>query len=340
MKPLKLIIVFILTVAAIVAVLSWVLPASQTVEKSVTIHASSEKVYQYLSRLENFHRFSVWSLNDSAIVHTLSGTDGTVGAVSTWKGNPALSGEGKIEISALNPKSRIEHRIIFLRPEKAEAHSFFTLAEANNHTTLIWKFRLLTPRPRNIFNLLSNLDKKMGKDFEQGLANLKKLLEENGTGKAEKNYEVKEMNFPATTFAAHRQVVGIHEVQLFFAQHLPHIFTELNKAGIKPGIPTGIYYTWDEPKGQADMAAALPVSSGTAVSDTSINIIHLPASKAVFVDYYGAYENMATAHNSIEKYFTTKKLKQKPPVLEMFITDPGQEKDTARWLTKIIYLVH
>lgn len=340
MKPLKLTIVFILTVAAIVAVLSWMLPASQVVEKSVIIRAPSDNVFQYLSRLENFHRFSVWSLNDSAFTHSLSGTDGMVGAVSSWKGNPALSGEGKIEITALNPKTGIEHRIIFLSPEKAEAHSSFTLAEANNYTTLIWKFRLLTPRPWNIFNLLSNLDKKMGKDFEQGLVNLKKLLEENGTVQEKKMYEVKEMNFPATTFAAYRQVVGMHEVQPFFAQHLPHIFTELNKAGIKPGIPTGIYYTWDETNGQTDMAAALPVSSESSVNDSSIKIIRLPASKAVYVDYYGAYENMAPAHNSIEKYLTTKKLKQKPPVLEMYVTDPGQEKDTARWLTKIIYLVH
>lgn len=178
MKAGRLFIFFILALLLTTAVLSLIQPAYQQVERSVVIGNTAPAIYEQLSRLEQFHRFSVWSRQDSSAVYAFSGTDGTVGATTSWKGSPEISGEGSIRITALDPGRRVEHALQFTQPRKGKARSVFTLAETNKaSTTVTWTFTLDTPRPWNIFNLFYSMDKEMGKDFEDGLAVLKTALE-------------------------------------------------------------------------------------------------------------------------------------------------------------------
>jgi hypothetical protein len=175
---MKLFALFLVTVIAITAVLSMILPVQQTVKRSITINAPAAGIYQQLVKLENFNKFSVWSQQDSTAKYTLTGTDGTVGAATSWTGHPQISGDGKIEITALEPNKKITHKLSFTKPKKGDAISVFTLQETSrDSTTVTWNFELATPRPWNIFNLFYSMDKQMGKDFEYGLANMKAAME-------------------------------------------------------------------------------------------------------------------------------------------------------------------
>lgn len=178
MKFGRLLLFFLLAVIVTSAVMSFMLPTSQKIERSIVINTSAATIYNQLVRLENFNKFSVWSQQDSAAVYTLSGTDGTVGASTSWKGTPEISGEGKIEIKTLEPNRKVVHQLNFSQPKKGSAESVFLLNETNKATTTVtWTFNMATPRPWNIFNLFYSLDKQMGKDFEDGLAAMKKMIE-------------------------------------------------------------------------------------------------------------------------------------------------------------------
>jgi hypothetical protein len=174
----RLFLFFLLAVIVTTAALSFMLPTSQKIERSIVINASPATIYNELIKLENFNKFSVWSQQDSAAVYTLTGTDGTIGANTSWKGSPEISGEGKIEIKALEPNRKVVHQLNFTKPKKGTAESVFLLNETNKATTtLTWTFNMATPRPWNIFNLLYSLDKQMGKDFEDGLTAMKTMIE-------------------------------------------------------------------------------------------------------------------------------------------------------------------
>lgn len=339
MKILKTLGALLLIAIAIVTILIMVLPVKQMLVRTTVINAKPATVYEYLSKLSNFNKWSVWSQNDSSMINTITGTDGTLGAINTWKGDSALSGEGKIEITSLKIEQKIKHHISFLQPEKMEADADFKLEEINGKTKVTWTFEKATPRPWNIFNLFGNLDKEMGKDFEQGLANLKAAIEKESTATTGKTYDVLPLNFPSTTYAIRRQQVNWTDMPSFFAKHLPQLYEQALNVKATPGTPSGLFYVWDEANQQADMAAAVSVAEGTIFSDTTIKVVTLPGSKAVYVNYYGAYDKFAEAYASIDQYLTANNLKQKPPAIEQYITDPKVEKDTARWLTKIIFLV-
>jgi effector-binding domain-containing protein len=339
MKFLKPFFFFLLAVLAVTAVLSLLMPTKQKIERSITINAPAAIIYQQLIKLENFNKYSVWSQRDSAVKYTLSGTDGTVGGATSWTGDPEISGDGKIEIVSLEENKMIKHKLSFSKPKKGTAESAFTLKETNGVTTVTWNFDLATPRPWNIFNLFYSLDKKMGPDFEESLATLKTIIEKiNGTPVA-KTYDVQLMNFPATTFAIIRQQVKWIDLLSFFEEHLPIVYQEAQNANATPGTASGLIYEWDEKNQQADIAAAVPVAAGTKIDNPIVQATNIPASKAVFVNYSGAYDKMPDAYNSIRQYLSDNKLKAKTPSIEQYFAGPSNEKDTAKWITKIVFLV-
>lgn len=178
MKGIRLVFFFILAVVIITVALSFMQPTSQKVEKEIVINTPPSLIYDQLIKLQHFHSFSVWSQQDSSAVYSFTGEDGKVGATSSWKGSPEISGEGKIEIIALESNRKVKHELHFTKPRKGNAESTFTLHQTEKSaTTVKWVFELATPRPWNIFNIFSSLDEKMGDDFETGLQSLKTLIE-------------------------------------------------------------------------------------------------------------------------------------------------------------------
>ena len=176
MKAIRLLFFFILAVVIITAALSFMQPTSQKVEREIVINTPASVIYDQIIKLEHFHQFSVWSQQDSSAVYSFTGVDGTVGATTSWKGSPEISGEGKIEIIALEPNRKVKHELHFTKPRKGNAESTFTLNQTEKSaTTVKWVFELATPRPWNIFNLFYSLDEKMGDDFETGLLSLMEL---------------------------------------------------------------------------------------------------------------------------------------------------------------------
>jgi effector-binding domain-containing protein len=341
MRVLKPFLVFLLFVIIATAILSLLMPTKQKIERSLTINAPAAVIYEQLSRLENFNKWSAWTKQDSLAKYTLSGNDGTVGAVSSWIGDPGLSGEGKMQITELVPGQKVAHSFELKKPKKVDATSLFTLSEGSGSTIVTWNFEMATPRPWNIFNLFYSMDKEMGKDFEKGLASLKEIAERSsGTAVVpSKPFDIQQIDFPATTYAFIRQVVKWKDIQSFFAQHLPLLYEGAAKNNSSTATITGLYSEWDEKNQQADLAVAISVPAGTKATNNIISITNISASKALQVTYQGGYDKMGYAHGSIDNYIVEKKLKAKLPVIEQYIYGPINEKDTAKWLTKIIYLV-
>jgi effector-binding domain-containing protein len=233
----------------------------------------------------------------------------------------------------------VSHKLSFTKPKKGTATSSFTLSESNGTTSVTWHFELATPRPWNIFNLFSSLDKNMGKDFEDGLALLKSSIEKiNGNAPA-KTYAIETMNFPGASFAAIRQQVKWTDFSAFYSQNLPIIFEEAQKQNASPGTASSLFYNWDEKDQIADVAAAYPVTSGSKFENNIIQLVSIDASKALYVDFHGSYDKLPDAYAGLRKYINENSLKQKTPSIEQYITGPFNEKDTAKWLTKVVFLV-
>ena len=87
-----------------------------------------------------------------------------------------------------------------------------------------------------------------------------------------------------------------------------------------------------------DMAAAFPITENLLFGKP-VTIFPMAAGRALQIEYLGAYDQLGEAHGAMDDYMAEKNLQMLPPVIEEYITDPGMEPDTAKWLTRIIYRV-
>ncbi|HRX92561.1 MAG TPA: SRPBCC family protein [Chitinophagaceae bacterium] len=178
MKGLRLFLFFLLAVILIVAGMTFFLPVNQKIQRTVIINAPANIIFDELKKLENFNHYSVWGQQDSSVTYSIQGTDGTVGASTSWKGDPSVSGEGSISITELIPGRKIGHSIKFISPRKGNATSVFNLNSKEEKVTEVeWLITISTPRPKNIFNLFFSFDKQLGGDVETGLNTMKAGIE-------------------------------------------------------------------------------------------------------------------------------------------------------------------
>ncbi len=337
----KKVVVFLFFVALSTALLSFLLPAQQKIERSITINAPIAEVYKNISSLKQFNSWSVWNQNDSSIKNTYGEKDGLVGAKATWDGDADVSGKGEMEIISLTENKESVFKILFVEPKKIEATSTITLEEKNNQTIVTWVFTVPTPRPWNISNLFFKLDKQMGNDFEEGLSNLKKLTEPLAPQTAIATINaVEQINFPATLYAGMRQKLGWNEIPQFLNSHFNHINGVLSNIKVAGIGYAGLFYEWDNKTQTTDMAAAIAIAENTALEpQLSIKPITIEASKAISIDLLGDNTKTEAAYETLERFLKENKLTKKQPVIEQYLTDPAIVKDTAQWRTKIIFLV-
>ena len=104
-------------------------------------------------------------------------TDEEVGAISYWSGNKEV-GEGEQEIIKIIDGERIDSELRFLKPFKSNSDAYILTKEVEPKVTkVIWGFSGKNKFPMSIVMLFMNMDKAVGKDFEEGLASLKEILE-------------------------------------------------------------------------------------------------------------------------------------------------------------------
>jgi hypothetical protein len=148
------------------------------VERTITVNKPLPETYDFLTSLQKQNQWSKWTQLDPDMKVTYIGTDKTVGFISRWESLHKQVGEGEQEIMKLIPNQRIENELRFMKPMKSVANAYFTVEEeGENHTRVAWGFTSRTPWPFNAFMLFFNMENAIGKDFEEGLGNMKRMIE-------------------------------------------------------------------------------------------------------------------------------------------------------------------
>lgn len=171
---LKKILVGLVVVALLVAIIA-TRPSHFLVERSATIAAPPAVVFARLADFGKWSAWSPWEKLDPAMKRTVSGAPATVGHAYAWSGN-AKAGEGRMTITGLTPE-RIDIRLEFLRPWEATNEAVFTLAPEGSGCRVTWGMSGASGFLMKAIGLVVSMDAMVGKDFEQGLRNLRTTAE-------------------------------------------------------------------------------------------------------------------------------------------------------------------
>jgi effector-binding domain-containing protein len=337
MKILKILLYLVGALALIAVVLGLTGPKSFDVHRSTIVAGTPEQVWPYVSNLKNMALWSPWAEKDTAMVVEYTGTDGAVGSMSSWSGNSDV-GEGSQTISKLEPNSYAETELKFLKPMENGFTGYISLKDTTGGTFVDWGMKGENGFVGRIMGSLMNLDKMMAPDFERGLSKLTAIMA-SMPKKEGPSFNIVTGDYPGGKYLGVRGAITMDKITEFFGKNFPALFPALEKAGGKPAsMPMGLYYSWDEAEGTTELVAAV-ACTGDFKAPAGMEIVTLPASRSLTIDYYGGYNGVGQAHMAMEAYINENKLEALTPAAEEYITDPGSEPDSTKWLTKIVYFV-
>ena len=166
-------VILLLIVYAIVAMLAF--GDNYHYEKSVVMNASREKVWQQISTMKAFNEWNPWMKLDKNMKITYTGNSGEVGDKYCWDSKNDDAGAGCQEIKELIPGEKQKTEMIFKRPFEGQAISDIVLTSEGNSTKVTWSMDTKQETWMKIMRPM--MDYQMGKSYEEGLNNLKTLVE-------------------------------------------------------------------------------------------------------------------------------------------------------------------
>jgi uncharacterized protein YndB with AHSA1/START domain len=167
MKWLVRTILGLAVLAVLLLAIGLVLPAHFRVERTVSVNAPADKVYSLLVDPREWKRWTAMKIN-------YGGPTAGVGARWSWESK--TEGNGTMEFTEALPNQRLGYRLSF--PDYGmQSAGVVTIAPAGNGVRVSWTNEgEMGANPINRwFGLL--MDRMVGKDFDAGLVNLKKLAE-------------------------------------------------------------------------------------------------------------------------------------------------------------------
>ena len=169
---LKIIAIVVVVVIVALLGLAATKPNHFRAARSIVIKAPPEKIY---ALLDDFHKWGAWSPYeklDPAMSRTYGGPASGVGSTYAWSGN-GKAGAGRMEIVEIAAPSKLVINLDFSKPFEAHNKAIFTLVPEGDATRVTWAMEGPAPFVFKVMDVVFNMDKTLGKDFEAGLANLK-----------------------------------------------------------------------------------------------------------------------------------------------------------------------
>jgi len=324
MGILKKLVVALVLLVAVLAGVGMLLPRSVHVQRQITIDAPAATIFTLVDGFRMFNKWSPWAALDPNAKYTYEGPEFGVGAKQSWAGDPKKVGSGSQEITEAKPFELVVSKLDFTGQGPAVAR--MALAPGSNGTQVTWGLDCdmgAGPVGR-YFGLF--MDKFVGKDYELGLANLKKLAE-----------SLPKADFAGLEFA----VVDVAPVNVAFVEASStkdekdiaaaigaaymKVGTFMKANGLKiAGAPMTINTRYDDTGYGFD--AAIPVDALPAKdvsADSPVQVKATYGGRAVKVVMKGPYSGMPTTYQQIAAYVAARGYESAGPGWDEYITDPG-----------------
>ncbi|MBL7813134.1 MAG: SRPBCC family protein [Bacteroidetes bacterium] len=338
MKILKWILYVVLFLIAALLVLGLVLPKSYKVERTVVINAPKQAVWEQVYYWKNFNSWSPWAKLDTAMKQTITGNDGEVGSVYHWTGNDQV-GEGEMKRLELQDMKSIKNHLHFIKPFESEANVYHTLEGEDGKVTLSWGMTGENGFMARIFMfLMGGIDKAVGGDYERGLKTLKEIVE-NPKNASGAGWNPADKIFKGGYFAIVQKIkMKMSDInQSVFSDAYTKVGAYMEKHGMKSTTaPLAFYMHWDSATQTSDVGIGMGVDK-TGPAEGGVMVAKYPDMSAASLDYYGNYTDpkMKEAYGALATYIMKSGKIPGSTGIEEYITDPGEEKDPSKWLTRI-----
>lgn len=175
MRLLRVLLIALAILAVVVLAAGLFLPKQVHAERSIVIDAPPAAVYDVIGSMRRFNEWSPWFERDPNAHYEFSGPDHGVGSRMTWASDQGDVGSGSQEIIAADPGRSVTTRLDF--GDEGGANAQLSIAPQGTASKVTWSFDASFEDDYfgRYFGLV--LERLLGPDYEEGLANLKRVVE-------------------------------------------------------------------------------------------------------------------------------------------------------------------
>lgn len=328
MKALKILLV-VLGILVLIVLAGFLFPRNLDIQRSRTINAPVEMIYDQVENLHNWEKWSPWHKIDPEMKITYNEGGIGKGASYTWTSDHKSVGNGTLTITEAKPFEFIDTEMDFGDQGIGTAGFVFKETEAGVEVSWDMHSDIGNNPIGRWFGLL--MKKSINEAYDRGLADIeaecKFLLKQEW-------FYVKTKTKPAMNYYSLGTECAIEEINGNMKKMFTKLFTDLGKAGIEiQGTPFALYHTWGE---TSKFDCCVPVEEIT-LPIKGISSSTLPENNYAIIKYVGDYAGMLAPYTYMEKWLEMSMKEVNGPVREVYKTDPESEPDPAKWITYIMF---
>jgi hypothetical protein len=146
------------------------------VERRITLSTPPAPAFGQINDVRKWQEMSPYVKHDPAANYTFSGPAAGVGASVAWAGN-AKVGEGRMTVVESRPNELVRFKLEFFKPWTCTNTADFSFRPTPTGTEVTWAMFGQHKFIGKLMGLFMDMDKMIGRDFEDGLKNLKRIAE-------------------------------------------------------------------------------------------------------------------------------------------------------------------
>ncbi len=259
------------------------------IEKSISIKAPIEKVFNTLNDYNNWKAWSPWLIMEPEAKVTVENE----GKSYSWEGN--LVGSGEMKITSEDPNIALHMDLTFLKPWKSKAKVWFEFNEDDGGTKVTWLMD--SSLPFFMFWMKKMMTAFVGMDYERGLNMLKDLIE---TGNVPSKLENEGISaFGGCQYVGIKTDCSIEDIGAKMSADLGVLgkWAEEHKDLIGD-VPFSVYHKWDMVNRKVQYTSGIPLKEKVSEIPEGSFIGEIPAMKTYNIKHTGPYKHLGNAWSS------------------------------------------
>lgn len=151
-------------------------PDTFRVERRTSVQAAPEQLYPLINDMQQFNTWNPFNRKDPAIQGSYSGPAAGPGATYAFAGNKDV-GKGSLRIVQSQPPRQVTMELHMIEPFEGRNTVEFSLVPRGAGTEVTWAMHGPAPFLSKLIGVFLDMDRMIGRDFEDGLAALKARAE-------------------------------------------------------------------------------------------------------------------------------------------------------------------
>ncbi|MGD2172558.1 MAG: SRPBCC family protein [Gammaproteobacteria bacterium] len=318
----------IILAAALLAGLAYLafLDGRFRVERKLEIDAPAQFAFEAVADFKSWPEWSPWLLHEPEADIVYSDDCRQRGGYYTWDGKRL--GAGKLTHLELQPYSRIEQQIEFLRPLRATHRVGWGFEDLGDKTLVSWE--MSGRMPFLLRFMAAKMDDRIGHDFELGLARL------NGYVNADAEH-------PAIEFDGEEDLEDFSywaipcngNLRQLEAARPTALEALVRAADGKTGLGLTLYHRFDPNQGEYRAEIAIPVGAATPGSNYTQREFH--GGRYIRMTLRGGHRFLPLGWYALYSHcrMYRRKIDRARPALEIYQQPPQQGADNDRITTAL-----